>query len=202
VEADAGPAYAGASLRRKEIMTPRYILEITSAKSADDAEHTFDWVYHNFGQQELSLAMQPYFGFARHDGYQHLTGNQASEPAADWQDTFRISAGDGLVDRGMHLWMLPDTHSDGMPGLKTKVVSGFGLGPDLKVPVPYVLLRRRGRSAQFVALMEPFSKQPVVRAFKRDPRNSPSTCKYTIEGQGWKDIVTIGDRITVERKEG
>ena len=200
-EADAGPVYAGISLRRKVIMTPRYIVEITTAIGVDGEEHTFDWVYHNFGQQELSLASKPWSGFTAHDGYQHLTGNQMSEPAEDWQDTFRIRAGGGLVDRGMHLWMLPDVKSDGTRGLKTQVVSGWGLGPDLKIPVPYVLARRRGQCAQFVALMEPFSKEAVVRDFKRVPGSSSSSSKYSIEGPGWRDIVTIGDRIAIEHEE-
>ncbi len=201
VEADAGPVYPGISLRRRVILTPRYILEITTADGTDGAEHTFDWVYHNFGQQELSLAAKPWSGFASHDGYQHLNSNQISKSEADWQDVFRMPAGAGLPDRGMHLWMLGDVGANGTPALDTGVMSGFGLGPDLKVPVPYVLARRQGRRTQFVTLLEPFTRKPAIHAFARETGSSSSVSRYTIEGPGWTDIVVIGERIAIEHGE-
>jgi len=200
VEADAGPVYVGVSLRRKVIMTPRYVLELTTATSSDNGKHTFDWVYHNFGQQKLALATERWSGFAARDGYKHLTGNQTSRPPADWQDIFQMPASESLPRRGMHLWMLRDIGSDGTSGLNTQVVSGFGLGPDLKSPVPYVLARRRGQSTQFVALMEPFSEAPVIRDFKRAPGNPSSGARFAIEGPGWKDIVSAGDRVTLQHR--
>ena len=166
-----------------------------------NAEHTFDWVYHNFGRQEIPLAAEPWSGFAAHDGYQHLTDNHVSNHVADWQDVFRISATDRLARRGMHLWMLPDIASRGTPALRTQVVNGFGLGQDLRIPVPYVLARRRGRSTQFVALMEPSSEQPLVRGFARVSDNSEPGSRYAIMGFGWKDIVTVGDTIAIEHRK-
>lgn len=111
-----------------------------------------------------------------------------------------MSASDGSPHRGMHLWMLRDIASDQMPALSTQVMSGFGLGPDLKAPVPYVLARRRGHSTQFVALMEPFSGRPEIRKFELVSGNSASGSTYAIEGPGWKDIVTVGDRITLKHR--
>jgi len=198
VEVDAGPVYAGILLRRRVIMTPRYILEITTADATDGADHTFDWVYHNFGKQELLLAAKPWSGFTAHDGYQHLTANHISKPTADWEDVFRMPASDGSADRGMHIWMLGDVGSKGMPGLDTQVMTGFGLGPDLNTPVPYVMARRQGRSTQFIALMEPFSEHPTIHAFARVSGNSPLRSKYTVEGSGWKDVITVGDRVAIQ----
>ena len=55
----------------------------------------------------------------------------------------------------MHLRML------GAAG--TTVVTGNGLGPDLRVPVPFVMARRKGASAQFISVHEPFVKgNPIV----------------------------------------
>ena len=197
VEADAGPVCPGISLRRIVILTPRYILELTTAAGIDGVDHTFDWVYHNFGQQQLSLASEPWSGFAAHDGYQHLTGNRISKPEADWQDVFRMPAGEGLPDRGMHLWMLGDVGAKGASALDTSIMSGFGLGADLNAPVPYVMARRRGKYAHFVTLMEPFAGQSAIRIFARVPGSSLFHEKFTVEGAGWRDVVTVGDRVAI-----
>lgn len=49
----------------------------------------------------------------------------------------------------------------------TTIVTGNGLGPNLLVPVPYVMARRTGTSAEFVSLLEPYTDTPAVRTFQR-----------------------------------
>jgi hypothetical protein len=66
--------------------------------------------------------------------------------------------------RSLRLWML------GAAG--TSVVTGDGLGPDLRVSVPFTLARRRGREARFVTLLEPFADRPAVTAFRELPDGS------------------------------
>jgi oligo-alginate lyase len=188
VNADAGPAYAGTSLQRRVILTSKYILEITSAVSTDGLDHTFDWVYHNFGTQELKLPVQPWSGFSLHDGYQHLSQNRAADTTADWQDIFRVPAAGELSSRGMHLWVLGT-------GGATKVLSGFGLGPDLTVPVPYVMARRKGRSTVFVALMEPFAVSPSIEQFQR-----MSNDVYLVEGPDWRDTIIVGAKVEIRHQ--
>jgi hypothetical protein len=195
VEADAGPVYPGISLRRQVILTSNYILEITSAASTDGLDHTFDWVYHNFGTQELALPTQPWSGFVLHDGYQHLTQNRVADSTADWQDVFRVPATGQSAARGMHLWMLGDNLSKTGSNGGTKVLTGFGLGPDLTVPVPYVMARRRGGSAVFVALMEPFAGNPAIRRFQ-----SISNGVYLVEGPDWKDKITLGAKVVIQHQ--
>ena len=59
--------------------------------------------------------------------------------------------------RGLRLWMA------GAP--ETTVVTGNGLGPDLRKPVPFAMARRRGTETRFAALLEPYSDEPRVTAF-------------------------------------
>lgn len=193
IEADAGPVYPGISLRRRVILTSNYILEITGAASTDSSDHTFDWVYHNFGTQELSLPTQPWSGFASHDGYQHLSQNRVADSEADWQDIFRIPPDGETHARGMRLWMLGDNSAQLHDG--TTILSGFGLGPDLEVPVPYVMARRRGKSTVFVTLMEPFSENPVIKRFQRT-----SNDVYLVEGPDWKDTITVRAKVAIKHQ--
>ncbi len=55
--------------------------------------------------------------------------------------------------RGVRLQML------GEKG--TTIVAGEGLGPDAKVPVPFLLARRRAESTAFATLLEPFGSRPA-----------------------------------------
>jgi hypothetical protein len=49
-----------------------------------------------------------------------------------------------------------------LAGPDTTVVTGEGLGPDLRAPVPFVMARRNGTTARFVALYEPYRTMSIV----------------------------------------
>ncbi len=63
--------------------------------------------------------------------------------------------------RNLRLSMLADP--------ATTVYTGNGLGPDLRVPVPFVMARRVGKSTRFSTLMEPYSDAPAVQSFQLRP---------------------------------
>lgn len=48
----------------------------------------------------------------------------------------------------------------------TAVITGLGLGPDLRVPVPYLIARRKAQQARFVALLEPFQSESQITNFE------------------------------------
>ena len=75
----------------------------------------------------------------------------------------------------MGVWMLA------APG--TTVVTGEGLGPDLRVPVPFVMARRRGTEARFVALYTPSGHDPVRTFRETEPG------RFAIEAASWGDQV-------------
>ena len=68
----------------------------------------------------------------------------------------------------------------------TNIVTGNGLGPNLLVPVPYVMARRSGTSAEFVALLEPFTDSPTVQLFELD-----SDGRFLVRGRNFEDRFTL-----------
>lgn len=80
--------------------------------------------------------------------------------------------------RRLRVWML------GAPA--TTVVTGNGLGPDLLVPVPYVMARRKAEASTFVTLLEPFADEPRVLSFEQ---SAPGV--YVVKGAGFADTIRI-----------
>ena len=145
-------SYPGVRLERLLVHTAEYTIDVFSAEATDGRAHRFDWIYHNAGTGSTTLAMKPYVGLPKKNGYQHLSDPQAAETAADWSAMFTQK------DTVLHLRML------GTPG--TTVVMGTGLGQDLSVPVPYVMARREGTATRFVTLLEPARGASQVTAVR------------------------------------
>ena len=178
VSADAGPAYAGVDLRRTEIVTDAYILEITHGHSTDGKEHDFDWTYHNYGAQTADGDFQSYAGFPQQDGYQMLTDNKSANIAGDVRTKFTMDKG-----RALRVWMLKGAGA-------SEVFTGTAPGPDLRVKIPYIIVRRHGADAEFVTLFEPSRNDSYkVRSFTQEGNS------ITIRGAGFEDSVLVGDKI-------
>ena len=150
IRLSAGPVYAGVELERTLVHTAEYTLDIAEARSVDGAVHLFDWMYHNFGSIDTTLPLKPYLGIPQSNGYEHLTQARAADIGDEWMLTFAQERSN------LRLRML------GAPG--TTVVTGKGLGPDLREPVPFAMARRMGTAARFVAVYEPYREAPVVRS--------------------------------------
>lgn len=110
----------------------------------------------------------------------------AAGEGALFVDDIGIGFADGLKlvedfefrTRSLRVWML------GEPG--TMVVGGEGLGPDLRVNVPYVMARRRGLATSFVSLLEPYRDQPRITGIERVEAN-----RFRIKGSEWTDEITL-----------
>jgi hypothetical protein len=165
IRLSAGPVYPGLEIERTLVHTAAYTLDITEARSVDGAIHLFDWIYHNFGEIETTLPLQPYLGIPQSNGYQHLTQARAVDLGDEWTLAFTQPTG------RLRVRML------GAP--ETIVVTGQGLGPDLRVTVPFVMARRTGTSARFVALYEPCRETPAVRSLAE---SSPGAFVVTLAG--------------------
>ena len=48
----------------------------------------------------------------------------------------------------------------------SRIVTGEGLGPDLRALVPFTMVRREGKSARFVALHAPYTDGLPVMEFR------------------------------------
>ncbi len=178
VSVDAGPVYAGVDLKRTEMVTDNYVLEITRCHSTDGKTHDFDWIYHNYGTQAAEGSFEPYAGFPQRDGYQMLTDNKTATVAGDFRTTFTMSKG-----RTLRVWVMKGNEP-------SQVFTGVGPGPDLRVPIPYVIVRRHGLDAEFVTLFEPSASGSYkVQSITREGN------RITIRGTGFEDRVEAGDKI-------
>lgn len=179
VRADAGTVYADAQLERTEIVTDHYVLEITHCHATDGKEHDFDWVYHNYGSEHAEGDFQSYAGFPQQDGYQLLTDNSRANVAGDIRTEFTMDEG-----RKLRVWMLKGAD-------ESEVFTGYGPGPDLRVKIPFVIVRRHGTDADFVTLFEPsqgadYKVQSIVQDGNR----------IMIRGVGFEDSLEIGEKIS------
>jgi hypothetical protein len=149
IRLSAGPVYPAIEMERTLVHTAEYTLDIAEARSTNSSRHRFDWVYHNAGTASAGLPLEPYTALPHDRGYQHLTGTAAARTADAWQVTF------AQPNANLRLYMVaaPDT----------TVVLGQGLGPDLRAPVPFVMARREGSAARFVAIEEPYRGTPAVK---------------------------------------
>jgi hypothetical protein len=181
VTADAGPVYDHVDLQRTSVLTSDYVLEVTTAQSTDGREHDFDWNYHNFGTQHADGTFAQYSGFPRGNGYDNLTENQSADATRGFHSVFTM---DG--DRTMNLWVLAD-------GSATQAFTGLGPGPDLRVKVPYLIVRRHGVSEKFVTLLEPGPGPRIVSITNNNGVIRIKTAK-------WEDSVELGAKVRYRRE--
>jgi hypothetical protein len=152
IRMSAGPVYPNIEIERTLVLTAGYLLDVVTARSTDGSSHKFDCFYHNFGSLSPRAPMLPFSGFPQENGYQHLTQTKTTVTSEDWQASFIQPGANVLFE------ML------GVP--QTRIVTGDGLGPDLRAPVPFVMVRREGTSARFAALYVPYRDTAPVKAFR------------------------------------
>ena len=132
--------------------------------------------------QHADGSFTPYTSFPTNNGYDNLTENQSGDATGGLHSVFTM---DG--DRAMNLWVLGD-------GSATQAITGLGPGPDLRVKVPYVIVRRHGASAKFVAVMEPGpTDAKIVSVTNEDGVIRIKTAK-------WEDSVEVGAKVSYRRK--
>jgi len=172
VRLSAGNIYPDIEMTRTMVLTKDYLLDIADVHSTDGASHRFDWFYHNAGTLTTPLLVEAFAGLAQQNGYQHLSRTESIVSADRWSATF-AQAGSNL-----RLDML------GAPG--SRMIRGEGLGPDLRVPVPFVMVRREGASARFAALYVPYADKPEVKGFRATGEDG-----YEVELPQSKDRINI-----------
>jgi heparinase II/III-like protein/alginate lyase len=171
IRASAGPVYPQIELHRTLVLTAEYALDVSEAQTTDKKPHSFDWVYHNLGSLSTDLPQENYTGLPKSNGYQHLAGARAAATGDQWRATFR---GDHA---NLRVSMI------GASG--TTVVAGQGLGPDLQVPVPFLMARRKASNTIFAALYEPYLNGPATAAFLEESGT------YIVERNGLRDRIAL-----------
>jgi hypothetical protein len=180
IRLSAGTVYPGVEMERTLVHTAEYTLDIAEARSVDGAAHLFDWVYHNFGRVSTELPVKAYAGLPQANGYQHLTEAKASVTGDEWLATF------GQAKASTRVRM--------MGAAETTVVTGQGLGPDLRVPVPFVMARRSGAAARFVAVYEAYGDAPAVASVVE---SRPGV--FTVTMGAVRDEITLAPKFSFVR---
>jgi len=168
-------AYKDVTLTRSVALTPQYLLDVVSGKSA--ASHTWDLAYHVQGAPETDLILKPVDLPEKKNGYRVLKNvRQAAAPAGGWRSTFNgTKTGDRLdliqADTG-----------------KADVIFADGLVGNNVTTCPVVLTRQKGDAPVWISLVVPGNTDDLEWE-----------CKPT-EG-GWIVTVSVGDQRTRYRIE-
>ncbi len=144
-------AYPGVRLQRTLALTPGYLVDVFEAES--DEEHTYDWLYHNFGDLRPGMETRPRERpLSGEHGYRHLEDIAEATVEGPWHADF---VGDGANVR------LTLAASD-----RTALFFGMGMANNPPRPCPMVVVRRRGKSTRFVSVIEPYRDRPAVTSLE------------------------------------
>lgn len=89
----------------------------------------------------------------------------------------------------LRLWMLGEAG--------TTAVTGEGLGPNLQVPVPFAMARRRSADTTFLSLFEPYGDAPVITAFEAvdtDASKDDDAVAWHAAAPGFDDLGLLAAR--------
>ncbi len=219
VRADAGPAYPQADLQRTMLLTPEYVVILDHCASSDGKPHTFDWAYHNAGTETLPslAALAPWTGNPNANGYGHLLNVQSGEtaneidvrfvadPAQSKQDNEGKIAvassepGSSRGSKGAVQRREIELNMSVLPAPATQVLAGQAPGPDLKINVPFVIVRRSGISATFASILAT-SPRPPASAADAIRLKQIDDSHYLIEGPNFSDTFTNGGQFEYRRQ--
>jgi hypothetical protein len=191
--ASCDEAYVGVRHTRWLVMTDAYLLVLDQLHS--EAEHQFDWLYHNRGRKAVCETATNDANLAdKLPGGEYIQNARQGVTA----DVVRIRFEDGRVS--VHLTMAA--------GEDTTVTVGDGVGGSVTDRVPMAMVERTGRDVQFAAVLEPVTTGSTPRVTDVRTVQTGDTLKVfvargdtadTIEIRGNRDIsVALAVSLSVE----
>jgi hypothetical protein len=190
-------AYPGVTHRRLLCLTPTYLLVFDELTG--DAEHRFDWTYHNRGAaaecdaatESIDLgrafAGSEYIKNARAGKTDapiavRFAGDSPPDPISPVSSAQRDSAQRDSVATHLFMNAAPDT----------EVLTGDGPCASILDRVPMTMIARRGKTALFAAVLEPVAKgsTPEVKSVECAP--APDGAQITIRRAATTDRITVG----------
>jgi hypothetical protein len=162
VTASAGPVYKFADLTRSILVTDEYALQVDRAHSTDGKPHVFDFNYHNYGKQMMQLQTVPYSGFPAANGYMHLEQVHRGETSGSIMTRFD--------NEGTTLSL------EILGGVPTEVFQGVAPGPHPAVKVPFVIVPRESKDAEFISLLIPSKGEPPSITATADTFHAKDLC--------------------------
>ncbi len=218
VTEDAGLVYPYAKLERSILVAAEYVLVVDLDQSLNDVPHTFDMAYHNIGTEKMLTpqAIAPSDGLGQKDGYPYLkdifrvsgegpvtlrfaTPPKDPDPRNSGYSTAIANSDYSGKSIGTLSRLLPTTAAIDVslhPGSGAELYMGIAPGPDLRVPVPFLLDRRRGKTVHFNTLFVPEDTFPAVAAitFEDVPDGS-----VIVRGPGFTDTFMPGAHLSYRR---
>jgi len=183
-------AYKGVVHTRLLLQTADYLLVFDDLRA--DAEHRFDWFYHNRGElRECSVADKA------------VEPADSSFPGMEYVQSARIGVTDEASRVVFATGDVTNTLTfDAAPG--TELLVGDGVGASVFDRVPLVRVTRRGKSARFAAVLEPASGSTpaVVRSVSWKEKDGGIQIEVIRNGE--RDVIAVdGDwKITVVSGDG
>ena len=173
--AECDTAYPDVTMDRTNILTDAYLLDVFTVRA--DTEHTYDWLWHNFGTLTPGMPTTP-LGVPLHDanGYQHFRDITTATTDADWSATFALE--------GVQV----DLRMLGAPG--TEIYIGMGMSNNPPVDCPMLVARRTGAEATFITLIEPHRGAHAIKSIRRLPVTGDEQATAV-------EITHVGGRIDV-----
>lgn len=146
--------YAGVVMRRALLARPEYFLDVFWVQC--DQTRQIDWIYHNLGIHETSLAastlsLTRMAGLWR-DGYANISGLQGSKTGADFVSTWRVA--DVTLD--LHMAGSHDT----------EVWVGCGPGDPPSQSWPMLLNRRKTAATAYLSVFHPYAQASAVNTVR------------------------------------
>ena len=182
-QAECSTAYKNVLMRRALALTGEYLIDVFDLRCA--REHTYDWVYHNFGELTPGLATtrsaQP---LARSNGYQHLRDIAQARTQDTWSADF--------LQPGANVRVM-------MAGAKnTMLYFGNGMARRPPRPCPMLVARREGRRTTYVAVIEPYRDKSRLTGVRTLAVGDDAVGIEIVIG-GRKDFFMLAERAGVER---
>ena len=219
VTEDAGPVYPYAALRRSILVTEEYVLVVDIDHSLDGASHTFDMTYHNVGTEQVLThqASATFEGIGKRDGYQYLKDASRVNGQGEVILRFTTPPKDADPKHGEYTTFIADSDYSGKstetlgrvlpmtaamdvilhPGIGAEVFRGTAPGPDLRVPVPFVLHRQQGTAVHFSTLFVPHETLPAVATVTFEDASDGAVFVY---GPSFTDTFMPGDHLSYHRE--
>ena len=177
VAASCEEAYPGVQHKRLLFMTSVYLLVLDQLHG--DADHRFDWLYHNRGARVVcEQAAESVTPAADYPGSEYI--RNAMRGTTDEPVRARFESGDVTTCLTMA----------GKPG--TAVTTGDGVGASVDDRVPMLMTGRNGRDTYFAVVLEPV--QTGGRPQVADVRlvEAPDSLTVAVQLEGRTDTIRIG----------
>ncbi len=178
VVAQCDGAYDGVVHTRLLLQTADYLLVFDDLKA--DAEHRFDWFYHNRGKlADAGVAKQP-----GTKATPEIKGMQCIENArrGATDDVVRVVFDTDGVTNAMTLNAAPNT----------EVLVGDGVGASVLDRVPLVRVTRRGKTTRFAAVFEPVSGDASARVRDVLWHEKDGRIEIEVVRDDGRDVIAVG----------